>query len=385
MRTSTLRGAAVLFAVFACIWSAGAAGLGMVVGPYLNQPTQHGMVVRWETDAPATSLVRWGRKVPLAEETGAEGLRTLHEVALAGLEPGTPYFYQTVSRDDAGNETASEVYTFGTAVDRDGAFGFVVLSDTQENPVTLRALATYAYGQRPSFTLLSGDLVGDGNDKAQYTEHLFPNMAPLNTRVPLVPILGNHDNNSKYYYGYFSAPEPKYYFQFDYGNLAVFMVDSQKPLRSSSETHQWLDKALGKSKATWKMVMLHRPPYSSDEDDYGDTGKGPSIMGDANVRALAPLCEKHRVDVVWAGHIHSYERTWPLRDGKPVSAKKGVLYMVTGGGGGGLEKAAPVRTPLSAKVYSGHHYCYVMVNGKTLRIEAYDIDNHLFDFVELAK
>ena len=385
MRTSIIRGGVILFAVFACIWSTGASGLSMVVGPYLNQPTQHGIIVRWETDTPATSLVRWGRKVSLTEETGAEGLRALHEVALTGLEPGTPYFYQTVSRDATGSETASEIFTFGTAVERDAAFGFVVLCDTQANPEALHTLAVNAYAQRPCFTLLGGDLVTDGRIKEHWMQHFFPNMAPLNTRVPLIPILGNHDNDSEYYYGYFSAPEPKYFFEFDYGNLAVFMLDSQKPLRTGSETYEWLDKALGKSKATWKIVMHHRPPYSSDEDDYGDTYKGPSQMGDTNPRAIIPLCEKHRVDVVWSGHIHSYERTWPLRDGKPVSAKKGVLYMITGGGGGGLEKAAPVRTPLSAKVYSGHHYCYVTVNGKTLRIEAYDLDNRLFDFVELNK
>lgn len=63
--------------------------------------------------------------------------------------------------------------------------------------------------------------------------------------------------------------------------------------------------------------------------------------------------------------------------------KKGVVYMITGGGGGGLENAAPVRTPLSAKVYSGHHYCCVLVNGETLRIESYDLDDRLFDGLEL--
>ena len=59
--------------------------------------------------------------------------------------------------------------------------------------------------------------------------------------------------------------------------------------------------------------------------------------------------------------------------------------MITGGGGGGLEKAGPWRLPFTAKVYSGHHYCLVLVHGPTLRIEAYNLDNTLFDFVELKK
>jgi hypothetical protein len=90
-----------------------------------------------------------------------------------------------------------------------------------------------------------------------------------------------------------------------------------------------------------------------------------------------------------------------LRHGRPVTGNHHQLNRLPTGsaysaaedsasddasiGGGGLENAAPVRTPLSAKVYRGHHYCNVMVNGNTLRMEAYDIDNRLFDFVELNK
>jgi len=62
-----------------------------------------------------------------------------------------------------------------------------------------------------------------------------------------------------------------------------------------------------------------------------------------------------------------------------------VIYMVTGGGGGGLEKAAPWRSPFTAKVYSGHHYCLVNVFGPTLRIESYTAEGSLFDLLELRK
>ena len=360
-------------------------GLEMLVKPYLNQPTTRGIVVRWETDAPASSLVRWGSAVPLEETASVEGWHTLHEVALSGLEAGSPYFYQVVSRDTAGNEVASEIYTFGTAVEGDAAFGFVVFCDTQANPDVVRRLAEFAYAQRPAFTLLGGDLVTDGREKSHWTEHFFPNMELLNTRVPLVPILGNHERNAQHFYDYFTLPEPEYRYRFDYGNLSVFLLDSQRTFRESSEDYRWLERELARNKATWKIVMLHKPAYSSDENDFGDTAETRSRLGDLNARRLVPLYEKHRVDIVWSGHIHTYERTWPLKDGKSVSPKKGVLYMVTGGGGGSLENAAPVRTPILAKVYRGHHYCYVLVNGKELRIEAYDLDNRLFDWVELKK
>ncbi len=386
MRKTVSSGILVLLTVSVLLGgSMPAAGLELLVKPYLNYPTTDSIVVRWETDVPASSLVRWGGAVPLEETTAAEGAHTLHEVTLDGLESGAPYFYQVVSRDDAGNEMESEVYTFGTAMEGDAAFGFVVFCDTQSNPEALRRLVEFAYAQRPAFTLIGGDLVSDGREKDHWTGHFFPNMEPLNTRVPVVPILGNHENNAQHFYDYFTLPDPEYRYRFDYGNLSVFLLDSQRPFRETSEDYRWLDKELARSKATWKIVMMHKPPYSSDENDYGDTANTRSGMGDLNARRLVPLYEKYGVDIVWNGHIHTYERTWPLMNGKAVSPKKGVLYMVTGGGGGGLENAAPVRTPLLAKVYRGHHYCYVQVNGKSLRIEAHDLDNRIFDWVELNK
>ena len=36
-------------------------------------------------------------------------------------------------------------------------------------------------------------------------------------------------------------------------------------------------------------------------------------------------------------------------------------------------------------VRRGHHYCMVRVNGKTLEIQAYDLDNRLFDLLKIEK
>ncbi|HPV38075.1 MAG TPA: fibronectin type III domain-containing protein, partial [Candidatus Hydrogenedentes bacterium] len=164
---------AVVFLTMGVVLGSGlpAAGLELLVKPYLNYPTTDSIVVRWETDVPASSLVRWGSAVPLEKTAAAEGAHTLHEVTLDGLESGAPYFYQVCSRDDAGNEVESDVYTFGTAVEGGAAFGFVVFCDTQSNPEGLRRLAEFAYAQRPAFTLIGGDLVSDGTVKEQWTGH----------------------------------------------------------------------------------------------------------------------------------------------------------------------------------------------------------------------
>lgn len=374
----------VLFVVSAVFTAYGEEELKIIAGPYLHYPTATTMTVGWETNLPATTEGGCGKKAAdLAWISGKDG-ETFHTLVFEGLEPAGNYFYQVRSVTGDGAKAESEMFTFQTAVAADAPFSFIVLSDTQSNPVNVAKQAALAYSQRPHFTLITGDLVSKGPEKALWNNHFFRNMHALATRVPLVPCLGNHDEDTPYYYSYFALPDPEYCYKFSYGNLDVFILDSQRPLTPNSEQYAWLENALAASQATWKIVALHKAAYSSDEDDYGDTLETRTMYGDIRLRGLSGLYEKYGVDISWCGHIHSYERTHPMVQGKPV-LEGGVVYMVTGGGGGGLEKAAPWRSPFTAKVYSGHHYCLVNVFGPTLRIEAYTPEGNLFDFVELKK
>ena len=61
------------------------------------------------------------------------------------------------------------------------------------------------------------------------------------------------------------------------------------------------------------------------------------------------------------------------------------VYMITGGGGGGLEQAGPIRPGFQNNVKRGHHFVYVSINGGTLELKAYDLDGMLFDQIVLKK
>ncbi len=233
-----------------------------------------------------------------------------------------------------------------------------------------------------------GDVVDNGPDKKEWTDELFRPCATLFARVAVFPTIGNHEKNHAHYYRYFSMPEPKYYYQYRYGNADFFVIDSNKRLPAGSEQYRWLDEQLGKSAATWKFVYHHHPPYSSDADDYGETDLGstkkPYTLGDVNVRQLVKLYEKHHVDMAFNGHIHAYERTWPLREGK-VDRQRGVIYLTSGGGGGKLEGFAPTPTWFKAHTHSDYHYCYVTIHGGRFNLKAYDHQGRLFDVLDLDK
>ncbi|MGC6489218.1 MAG: metallophosphoesterase, partial [Planctomycetota bacterium] len=367
-----------------------------LVHPYLQWATTTGMTVRWETTRPSTSVVHWADKVEwvgpkdrreptFANQQVQDGTHRLHEVRIDGLEPDTAYYYRVQSVDDLGRELWGEVLSFQTAPGADTPFAFAVISDTQGNPKVSGRVAEHAWGLRPNFLLHPGDLVSTGTVKQQWLEHFFSSMKPLLERVALFPVLGNHERDARFYYDYMSLPDPEYYYTFEYGNAQFFMLDSNRKVAPGSEQYAFLERELKRSKAEWKIVCYHHPAYTSDENDYGNTWYGPSTRGDLRTRELVPLFDRYGVDIVWNGHIHSYERTWPLRGDRATRPGGGTVYMITGGGGGGLELAGPIRPFFQNTVKHGHHFCYVAVNGKTLEMKAYDLEGRLFDTLTIEK
>lgn len=82
----------------------------------------------------------------------------------------------------------------------------------------------------------------------------------------------------------------------------------------------WLDGALKKSGARFKVVYGHHAMYTSVRG--GDPGQTDPLRA-----AIEPVLEKRGVSLYLAGHYHYYERTAPIR---------GVTHLVLGGGGAQL-------------------------------------------------
>jgi acid phosphatase type 7 len=72
-------------------------------------------------------------------------------------------------------------------------------------------------------------------------------------------------------------------------------------------------------------------------------------------KIFTPLFEKYKVSVVFAGHMHNYQRR----------IDNGITYIVTGGGGAPLYDLQPGNVPAiaSAKTY---HAIDITINGSTL-------------------
>lgn len=372
-------------------------GLDWRVLPYLTWPRPDGVSVLAETTSPSFATLRlrpefesdW-RTEAVAEDSPNS---RLHEFRPAGLEPDTKYFYQVVCagliQTEGVTDLVSEVRSFRTAPKPTTGFEamtFTVISDTQTNGDVAARVTALAHEHRPDFVVHCGDLVDTGGTKSDWTDTFFPNIRPLIEHAPLVPVLGNHEQDARHYYDYMSLPSPEKWYSLQYGHAEFFLLDGNRSLADQSEQLKWFEAALKASRATWRFVVLHQPPYTSDSNDYGETASGPSTRGDTNVQNILALIERHDVDVCFSGHVHDYERTLPIAGGKVRPyAEGGVIYVTAAGAGGSLEDFDATNTWFGHKKMRRHHFVHVAIHGDQLELHAMDEDGQLFDVLTITK
>jgi len=184
-------------------------------------------------------------------------------------------------------------------------------------------------------------------------------------------------------------------FSFDYGNAHWTVLDSNPYMDwSNPALRDWVEKDLAAAQsATWRFVAFHHPGFNSATHHFTDQW----------MRQLAPVFEAGKVDVVFSGHVHNYQRTFPFTftpkpqpDGQRVGPKgevagewkldkdfgdgarskpQGVIYIVSGGGGAGLydsDQQADVSSwqPFTNKFFSVENsFTVVDVDGKSFRLK----------------
>lgn len=205
--------------------------------------------------------------------------------------------------------------------------------------------------------LLLGDNVYPRGDPAKLPDTVFTPFAPvLDEGADLLAILGNHDApNGAAQMAALGMPGRWWSREYADGEVLVVGLDSNDV--GDQDQRAWLETTLRASKATWKIVALHHPPYS---DGY----QGSSL--DAR-QAFGPLFAENGVQLVLSGHDHDYQRSVPI---------DGVTYVVTGAASGTRRTGEADFTAVS---FSWHHYLDVAVYADRLVLRAVNQDQRVAD------
>lgn len=152
-----------------------------------------------------------------------------------------------------------------------------------------------------------------------------PGYGPM--RIPFFASLGNHDYHGKVqaqidYSGLSSTWRmPHRYYTFSAGPAQFFALDTDEGTAGrllfakpwSDAQARWLDAALTRSQAPWKIVYGHHPIYS--DGHHGDEKR--------LQKKLLPILNKHGVAAYLCGHEHDLQH----------HVQGGIDFFVAGGGG----------------------------------------------------
>ncbi|KAL4272430.1 hypothetical protein GQ457_13G001880 [Hibiscus cannabinus] len=104
------------------------------------------------------------------------------------------------------------------------------------------------------------------------------------------------------------------------------MLGSYTDFKKGSDQYKWVEADLGKVDRTatpWVFAVMHVPWYNTNAD-HKDEGKSMR-------EAMEDLFYKARVDVVFAGHVHAYERFTRIYNERADPC--GPVYITIGDGG----------------------------------------------------
>ncbi|XP_056692990.1 probable purple acid phosphatase 20 isoform X2 [Spinacia oleracea] len=302
------------------------------------------MRISWMTRKPALSKVEYGMSSGVYD-TSVIGTSTtyyyllyksghIHEVVIGPLNPNTVYYY-SCSAD------ASREFFFKTTPPQ-LPINFVVIGDlgqTGWTDSTLQHISQANY----DMLLLPGDL--------SYADYWQPKwdsfgrlVEPLASQRPWMVTHGNHEiekipilhgtpftsYNARWHMPFEESGSPSnLYYSFDVASeVHVIMLGSYTDFSQGSSQYKWLEGDLNKidrKKTPWVMVLFHAPWYNSNKAHSKE-------YESVNMRkAMEQLLYDARVDVIFVGHVHAYERFTRVYDGK--ANKCGPVHITIGDGG----------------------------------------------------
>ncbi|HEY9677059.1 MAG TPA: metallophosphoesterase [Drouetiella sp.] len=438
-----------------------------IAKPYLQLGSGGGLAIVWQVSGEDTGDT-WTLEVRRRENSSWEKVESIHDRVLH-VDSIEPYHLLSADVTNLGitafdyrvlkNEQPVFSAHANPRVEAPDKYHFAVMGDCGADTIAQRKIAYQLLKAKPNFILITGDSVYDGGRASEYLHHFFPiynnesadptKGAPLIRSTLMSAVPGNHDiaNSSifdtrnmaifpdslAYFYEwlqplngpdkaggkntpvllhnpqrqatFLTAAGVNYpamaNFYFDLGNARFIMLDANPYMDWSDPAwRKWLEDTLtAASSKQWRFVVYHQTAFNSDTTHFSEQ----------RMRLISDILEKHKVRIVFAGHVHNYQRTYPLHfqpgqmDSKGLVpgifeiASKGtaphegeIVYITTGGGGGHLSGGTISQTPSGWQPFTDrfiantHSFTLCEVDGGNLSATQISEDGTVLDRFSVA-
>lgn len=336
-----------------------------------------------------SDLEDFSRSFPAKEEETEIGDGQIvwhYSATIKGLDAGTRYYYRVGSEDNW-----SEWISLTTAEESFAPFSFVYLGDPQ---VGLRPYCPRLFRQalrtapNARFWLIAGDQVNVGDSDREWGD-FFTAGSWIFRETNIIPVAGNHEyprapegmerSLTHLWKPHFTLPangphgleESSYWL--DYQGLKVIVLNNNEMLE---EQRDWLEGVLKANKASWTVVSMHQPVYST-----GQERDNPVLQ-----ELYLPLFDHYGVDLVLQGHDHTYGRTYPLKAGRiATGGEKGTVYVVSSSGAKFYEQN-PLYLPLMAETaLDTQLFQVITLEENSLHFRSLSVNGEVIDEFSLRK
>ena len=298
--------------------------------PYLQNPTEGGITVMWQTHVPTYSWVEYGTDTLNLKKArtivdGQVICNGLHnKIRLTDLRPGQTYYYRVCSQEimlyqaykkEFGETAVSPFYTFKVPSASQEDFTALIFNDLHKQIPTLDALYEQVRDIPYDFVVFNGDCIDDPANEKEALYHLAYLCGKVGaSHVSAFFLRGNHEIRNAYSIGLralFDYVGDKTYGAFSWGDTRFVMLDCGEDKPDSTWVYYGLNDFTGlrkdqvsflskelsgkEFKQASKRVLLNHIPVYGNGDAYEPC---PELWG--SLLAKAPF------NVNISAHTHQY-------------------------------------------------------------------------------
>ncbi len=275
-------------------------------------------------------------------------------------------------------------------------FNFAAAGDWGCNSNTV-ATVNSIVNQESDFTL------GLGDYSYQSSANCFiSRVNPIDENMAIA--IGNHENSGdedlNTYLSHFGGLTNQYY-SFKFQNVHFLVMATEISYSSGSAQHIFVTNDLADASSDpdidWIVVFFHKPMYSSSNSCSSSGCSGLSSLRDT----YHALFDDKGVDLVLEGHVHDYQRSFPIKfnpnsKSNPIVTNNnpntytdppGEIHVIVGTGGINFHELSSPKSFIKSQQDDkfGHLNVAITNNGKTLTGKFIANDNSVMDQFTITK
>ncbi|KAJ8752634.1 hypothetical protein K2173_005523 [Erythroxylum novogranatense] len=326
--------------------------------------TGRAIIISWITPVEPTpdTVTYWPAKEPCEKKVAKASTITykyytytsgyIHHATIKELEYDTKYFYE-IACDESVRQ-----FHFSTppAPGPDVPYTFGIIGDLGQTYASKETLSHYISNKNAQAMLFLGDL-SYADDYPNHDNVRWDTWGRLVERSvayqPWIWTPGNHEIDFDQDIGEIEPFKPynhrcptpykasgstsPLWYSVKRASAYIIVLSSYSAYGKYTPQYQWLEKEFPKvnrSETPWLIILVHSPWYNSNGYHY--------MEGETMRVQFEKWVVQNKVDLVFAGHVHSYERSFRISNIKynitnglsfPVNDSSAPMYFTLGDGG----------------------------------------------------